>query len=420
MIDIKYLREHLDEVRANCAARRAKVDLDAILKVDTEYNVLLQEVEKIRAERNEIANQSKGGKPSEELVEKGKKLKEQLAAKEVLLKELEVNRGLLLHTIPNLTHESVPDGDGDGDNKIIRQIGEPAKLADPLDHVALSAKHELMDFERGAKVTGAKFYFLKNKLAILEQAVLRYGMDFMIREGYEFITTPDLAKEEVLIGKGFQPRGPEKQVYFVEDSDLALVGTAEIPMLGYHMDESFEAEILPKKYVAFSHCFRTESGSYGRESYGLYRVHQFSKVEMFAFVMPDQSEAIHLEFLAMEEKFWQSLGIPYQVVDCASGDLGASDYRRYDIEAWMWGRNDGKGGYGEVTSASNCIDYQARGMNIKYKDKEGNKGFVHTLNGTVVAAPRALISILENYQQEDGSIKIPEVLVPYCGFDSIG
>ncbi|MDF1496952.1 MAG: serine--tRNA ligase [Patescibacteria group bacterium] len=420
MIDIKYLREHTEDVRANCVARRAKVDLDAILKVDTDYNVLLQEVEKIRADRNEIANQSKGGKPSEEMVEKGKKLKEELAAKEELLKDLEVKRALLLHAIPNLTHEAVPDGDGDEDNKVIRKIGEPAKLSEPLDHVALAAKHDLMDFERGAKVAGAKFYFLKNKLAILEQAVLRYGMDFMMREGYEFITTPDVAKEEVLIGKGFQPRGPEKQVYFIEDSDLALVGTAEIPMLGYHMNEVFEAELLPKKYVAFSHCFRTESGSYGRESYGLYRVHQFSKVEMFAFAKPEQSEAIHLEFLAMEEKFWQSLGIPYQVVDCASGDLGASDYRRYDIEAWMWGRNEGKGGYGEVTSASNCIDYQARGMNIKYKDKEGNKGLVHTLNGTVVAAPRALISILENYQQINGTIKIPDVLVPYCGFSEIG
>ncbi len=420
MIDVKFLREHIDDVRANCVARRAKVDLDAILKVDTEYNALLQEVEKIRAERNEIANQSKGGKPAEELVLQGKKLKDELVLKEELLKELEVNRGLLLHAIPNLTHGAVPDGAGDEDNKVLRQVGEPAKIANPLDHVELAAKHDLMDFERGAKVAGAKFYFLKNKLAILEQAVLRYGIDFMIREGYEFITTPDVAKEEVLIGKGFQPRGPEKQVYFIEDSDLALVGTAEIPMLGYHMNEIFEAEVLPKKYVAFSHCFRTESGSYGRESYGLYRVHQFSKVEMFAFAMPEQSEAIHLEFLAMEEKFWQSLGIPYQVVDCASGDLGASDYRRYDIEAWMWGRNEGKGGYGEVTSTSNCIDYQARGMNIKYKDKEGNKGFIHTLNGTVVAAPRALISILENYQQEDGTIKIPDVLIPYCGFDSIG
>jgi seryl-tRNA synthetase len=186
------------------------------------------------------------------------------------------------------------------------------------------------------------------------------------------------------------------------------------------MDEVIPEAEVPKKYVAFSHCFRTEAGAYGRESYGLYRVHQFSKVEMFAFCKPEQSEAIHLEFLRLEEMFWQSIGIPYRVVDCCTGDLGGSDYRRYDIEAWMWGKNEGKGGWGEVTSTSNCIDYQARGLQIKYLTKDGQREYVHTLNGTVVATPRALLSILENYQQEDGSILIPKVLIPYCGFDKIG
>jgi len=254
----------------------------------------------------------------------------------------------------------------------------------------------------------------------LDWAILRYAIDFMTREGYEFVATPDLAKEEVLVAKGFMPRGPEKQVYYLEGENLALVGTSEIPMLGFHMGETLKAQDLPKKYVAFSHCFRTEAGAYGRESYGFYRVHQFNKVEMFAFTAPEQSEAVHAEFLAHEERFWQSLGIPYRVVDCCTGDLGGSDYRRFDIEAWMWGKGNGTGGWGEVTSTSNCIDYQARGLDIKYETGEGERGFAHTLNGTVVATPRALIAALENWQQPDGRIRIPDILIPYCGFEYIG
>jgi seryl-tRNA synthetase len=418
MIDIKYLRENTADVKENCLARRSDVDVDELVRVDQEYTNLLQEVESLRSERNILAG--RGNAPDEAVIAKGKELKLVIAEKEERLKKLASEKDDLLHRIPNLTHKEAPHGESDEDNAVVKTVGEIAKLVNPLNHVELAEKHDLIDFERGAKVSGAKFYFLKNKLAVLEQALIRYGVDVAMREGFEFITTPDLAKEEVLLGKGFLPRGPEKNIYYVDGTDLALVGTAEITMLGYHMNETLTAEELPKKYVAFSHCFRTESGSYGRESYGLYRVHQFSKVEMFAFALPEQSEAIHAEFLSLEERFWQSLGIPYQVVDCVTGDLGASDYRRYDIEAWMWGRNEGKGAYGEVTSTSNCIDYQARGLNIRYKDKEGNKGLVHTLNGTVVATPRAMIAILENWQQPDGTVKIPDVLVPYCGFDSIG
>ncbi len=418
MIDIKYLRENPEVVKNNCKIRRANVDIDALLDLDRDYTNLLQEIEVLRSERNRLANQ--GSSPSEEVVLKGKELKNVISEKEEELKSIIKERDDLLRKIPNLTHKDAPLGDGDEDNVVIKKVGEIVGVEKPLNHLELSEKHDLIDFERGAKTTGAKFYFLKNKLAILEQALIRYGVDFAVREGFEFIATPDLAKEEILLGKGFLPRGPEKNVYYIDGTDLALIGTSEITVLGYRMNEILTADELPKKYVAFSHCFRTESGSYGRESYGLYRVHQFSKVEMFAFTLPEQSEAIHAEFLSLEERFWQSLGIPYRVVDCATGDLGASDYRRYDIEAWMWGRNEGKGEYGEVTSTSNCIDYQARGLNIKYKDNEGNKGLVHTLNGTVVATPRAMIAILENWQQTDGTIKIPDVLISYCGFDSIG
>ncbi len=421
MLDPKYIREHAEEIKQNNTSRRAEIDLDIWITLDTKRLNLLRAMENLRAKRNVVAEKmaSASSEDRPPLMDEGRQLKDMVTEAEVSLTSVEAEWKADLLAIPNLTHPDVPHGAGDENNVVLREVGTPISLRNPKDHLALAKQYNLIDFERAAKITGTKFYFLKGKLAILEQALIRYGIEHMVREGYEMLTTPDLAREAVLIGKGFLPRGPETQVYYIDGQDLALIGTSEIPVLGYHMDEILKEEELPKKYVAFSHCFRTESGSYGRESYGLYRVHQFSKVEMFAFVLPEQSEALHLEFLRIEEAFWKNLKIPYRVVDCCTGDLGGSDYRRYDIEAWMWGKNNGKGGYGEVTSCSNCIDYQARGLNIRYASKEGKKGHLHTLNGTVVATPRAMITVLENGQQDDGSIKIPEILVPYCGFDRI-
>ncbi|MFH2232493.1 MAG: serine--tRNA ligase [Patescibacteria group bacterium] len=423
MLDPKYIRENVNDVKKNVKARKSDADVDAFLRVDKERSKIMREIEDMRADRNVVAKDMGSAKTKSEkdkLIKKGKKLKDETAAKEAKLKEMEGEWKTLLQKFPNLTHSKVPKGDSDADNVEIKKFGKVKKMKDALDHVELAKKHDLIDFERAAKTTGAKFYFLKNKLAILEQALMRYSIDFAIREGFEFLKTPDLSKEEVLVGKGYLPRGPEKQVYFVEGEDLALIGTSEITVLGYHMNEMLSSEEMPKKYVAFSHCFRTEAGAYGRESYGLYRVHQFDKVEMFVFTLPDQSEAVHKEFLRLQQEFWKSLEVPFRAVDCCTGDLGGSDYRRYDLEAWMPGRENGKGGWGEVTSTSNCLDYQSRGLNIKFKSKEGDKGLAHTLNGTVAASPRALIPILENHQQADGSIKIPKVLVSYCGFDKIG
>ncbi len=443
MLDPKYIREHAKEVKKNCTHRQAVVDVDAWLELDRRRSQFMTETESFRAKRNVIAEQMKFADADDRppLIVAGKKIKEDLSIVEASLTAVEAAWKSELLKFPNRTHPDAPIGTDDSENVEIRTLGKVKKLQQPLDHVVLAEKHDLIDFARGAKVAGAKFYFLKGKLAILEQALIRYGIDFAMREGFELLTTPDLAKEEVLVAKGFLPRGPEKQVYYVEGEDLALVGTSEIPVLGYHMDETLIAEQLPKKYVAFSHCFRTEAGAYGRESYGLYRVHQFAKVEMFAFSRPEQSNAIHAEFVRLEEAFWKSLEIPFRVVDCCTGDLGGSDYRRFDLEAWMWGkgkvtgykgqvtrdrlqgtgyRGQGTGNWGEVTSASDCWDYQARGLGIRYRSKDGEKGFVHTLNGTVVATPRALIAILENHQNEDGSISIPKVLVPYCGFERIG
>jgi len=420
MIDVKYIREHVEEVRENIRKRRAKVDLDAFLKLEDDRLRILQTIESTRQERNEVTGKIKrGGEDTVALIAQGKGLKEKLQILEADYDEVKSKWEAMLHGIPNLTHPDVPEGESDKDNVELKVVGEvPSFDFEAKDHMALAAPRGLVDFERGAKVTGSKFYFLKNQLAILEQSMLRYAIDFAMGEGFEFVKTPDLAKEEILVAKGFMPRGPEDQVYFVEGQDMALIGTSEITVLGYHSGEVLPAENLPKKYCAFSHCFRTEAGSYGKESAGLYRVHQFSKVEMFGFSRPDQSEAMHTELLRVQEAFWSSLGIPYRVVDCVTGDLGGSDYRRFDIEAWIPTRGE-NGDWGEVTSTSNCLDYQARGLNIKYLSKENERGLVHTLNGTVVATPRALIPIMENFQQADGSIMIPEVLRKYTGFDRI-
>ncbi len=281
---------------------------------------------------------------------------------------------------------------------------------------------DLCDMEAGASVAGQKFYFLKNEAVLLELALVQYAMTTLVKKGWTPIITPDLAKVDVLEGIGFQPRDPDantRQVYVVQDMDLCLVGTAEITLGGMHRDQVLDVAKLPLRYVGLSHCFRTEAGAAGRDTRGLFRVHQFTKVEMFAYTTPQQSEAMHLEILAIEEEIFQGLGLPYHVLDTCSGDLGGPAYRKYDLEAWMPGR--GKGGeYGEVTSTSNCTDFQARRLGIRYRGKgfKGNR-FVHTLNGTAVACTRALVAILENYQQADGSVTVPEVLRPWVGKDRI-
>lgn len=421
MLDPKFIRENTATVKKNCANKRMKVDVDGWIKLDEKRLDALQAVEKLRAERNVVAEQMKSASKDDRpgLIEQGKALKDALVAAESSLESVEGEWKSILLQIPNMTHADAPVGESDADNEELRKVGNVRKLTEPLDHVALAEKHDLLDFTRAAKVTGAKFYYLKGKLVLLEQALTRFALDYLVREGFLPMTTPDLAKDEVIVGAGFSPRGPEAQIYSVENSDVSLIGTAEITLGGYHMDELLPLASMPIKYAGLSHCYRTEAGSYGRESYGLYRVHQFSKVEMFVFCTPDQSEALHLELLRHEENIFKALEIPFRVVEICTGDLGGPAYRKYDLEAWMWGRNEGQGDWGEITSASNCTDYQARRLNIRVKSEEGNV-YAHTLNGTAISLARALIAILENHQQEDGSIKIPDALVPYCGFDRIG
>jgi seryl-tRNA synthetase len=407
MLDIKYIRENLDEIKENNLKRGVKVDLEKLLVLDEKKREIIGKAEKLRAERNKNSK----GKPSEEDITRLRKVGDEIFGLESELEKTDKDFNFLLSQVPNLTHPDVPVG-GEESFKVLEMIGEPPILDfKPKEHEAIFNDLDLIDFERGAKVTGAKFYFVKNGLVRLNQALINYGMDVVSKHGYVLMETPDLAKNEVIEGIGFKPRGPESQVYPVENTDLSLIATAEITVGGYHADEVLNLSKGPKKYVALSHCFRTEAGTYGRESKGLYRVHQFTKLEMFVFCLPQDSEKMHEELLSIEKEIADGLEIPYRVIDVASGDLGAPAYRKYDIEAWMVMKND----YGEITSTSNCTDYQSRRLNIRYKKENGETDFVHTLNGTAVVTSRFPVAIAENCQTKNGTVKIPKALQNYMG-----
>lgn len=422
MIDIQSLRANPEAIRENLRRRQVEVDLDRLLALDERRSRLIQELDNIRKDRNQVADQVSKASPADRpgLIARGKELKETIAAREPELEAVEQEWKALLSLIPNHTHPAAPTGASDEENVEIKVSSEKQELGfTPKSHTDLAKDLDLIDFDRGAKVTGAKFYFLKGKLVLLEQALIQWVLKELVAEDFTPIETPDLAKEEVMAGTGFNPRGSEDQIYTINGTDLSLVATAEIPVGGYFKDEILDAKDLPLRFVALSHCFRKEAGAYGKESYGLYRVHQFTKVEMFIFSTPEQSEGLHEELRRLEERIFSKLGLRYRVVDICTGDLGGPAYRKYDLESWMWGKGQGAGGWGEVTSTSNCTDYQARRLNIRYRKEDGSVELVHTLNGTAVALSRALITIMEQYQQADGSILVPEVLQPFCGFDRI-
>jgi len=317
-----------------------------------------------------------------------------------------------------MAHPDAPVGKEDKDNLEVKRVGEPTAFDfEPKDHVQLGQDLDIIDFDAGTKVSGTKFYYLKNEGVFLELGLVRYALDILARKGFTPFITPDVAKTEILEGIGFNPRGAESNVYSVEGEGSCLVGTAEITLGGYYSDTILPKDRLPLRMAGLSHCFRREAGSSGQFSKGLYRVHQFTKLEMFVYCLPEDSDRLHEELRLIEEEIFAGLGLPFRVVDTCTGDLGAPAYRKWDLEAWMPGRNGGE--WGEVTSTSNCTDYQARRLNIKYKDDDGRNKYVHTLNGTAVAISRALVALLENYQQADGSVMMPAVLVPYVGFEVI-
>lgn len=419
MLDISFLRENPEKVKEGVVKKGYNPELvERVLEIDKKRVELLQKVDELRGERNKISEQrtADGSTSSPQGSEqRGREVKEELKKLEPQLNKIEEEYNLALREIPNLPLEGVPVGASEKENVVRRTVGSPGKSDfTPRDHTELGKLLDVVDFERAAKVSGSDFYFLKNDGVLLELALVRYGLDFLVKRGYVPFLTPDLAHERFYLGTGYLPRGPEAQTYTISDSDLGLIATSEVTLAGLHADESLEKSELPKKYAGYSHCFRVEAGSYGKYSKGLYRVHQFTKVEMFALSTPQEGEAIFEEILANQEAFWKSLEVPYRVVEMCTGDLGAQAARKIDIEAWMPGRDD----WGEVTSSSNTTDYQARNLNIKYREG-GKLEYAHTLNGTLVAVPRAIIAILENYQQKDGSVIIPDVLRPFMGKDKI-
>lgn len=409
MLDIKFIRENAELVKNNCKNRLANVNVDEFLELDKEIRATETFLEELRAKRNAASKT----KPSPEQIEEMKAVGAEIKMKEEELVPMKNKFKEMWMAIPNMTHPEVLISMDENENPVLDIFLELTKFDfEPKDHVQLAEMNDLIDFDRATKVSGAKFYYLKNELALMEFALIQYALATTVKKGFVPFSTPDLAKREVLEGLGFNPRGESTQVYSIENSDLCLVGTAEITMGGYHMDEVLDEKDLPKKYVAVSHCFRTEAGAYSKFSKGIFRVHQFTKIEMFQYVMPDKSEEAHKELLAVEREIFEGLKIPFRVVDHCTADLGGPAIRTYDLEAWMPGKPNKEGGMGdwaEITSTSNCTDYQARGLNIKYKAGD-KKDYVHMLNGTAIAISRALIAILENYQQVDGSVKIPEVL----------
>src|SRR3990172_7785633 len=408
MLDIQFIRENTEKVKKGVADKQFDPSIvDKVLELDGKRRKLIVEVEELRAKRNKVAE--------EKNIEEGKKVKEELKAKEPQLESIEKEFEDILNQVPNIPLPQVPVGKSEKDNIEVRKWGEPKKFDfTAKDHLELGKSLGILDFEAGAKVAGSQFYFWYREGALLELALVQYAMELLGKEGFIPVITPDLAKSRYYLGTGYSPKGNEAQTYEIKDQDLGLIATAEVTLAGKHADEVIPEANLPLKYIGYSHCFRQEAGAYGKYSKGLYRVHQFTKAEMFIYCLPEESDRYHQHILEMEEKIYQDLGLPYRVVEMCTGDLGAMAARKFDIEAWIPTRGE----YGEVTSTSNCTDYQARNLNIKFKGKE-KADYVHMLNGTAIATSRTPLAILENYQQEDGSVVVPEVLRKWIGKDVI-
>ncbi|TAH31743.1 serine--tRNA ligase [Candidatus Saccharibacteria bacterium] len=411
MLDIRFIRDNMTQVQNSTRAKGYDVDIQKLLKLDDDRRELQQQVDELRTRRNENAAKMKGsnGKPDQTVIDEGKQIKMLLAEREEYLKNAEAEYNALLTQVPNITFDDVPEG-GEEDSVEIKAWGE--KKTGGRDHLDYATERDWVDFERGAKVAGAKFYYLKGELALLENAITQYALDFVTKRGFTFMTVPHMVNARTAEGTGFAPRTQDQgDQYFIEGEDLSLIGTAEASLTGYHADEILDEDKLPLLYAGLSPCYRKEAGTYGKHTRGLFRVHQFNKLEMYAFTLPEQSVDMHERILALEEELWQSIGIPYHVINIAAGDLGAPAAKKYDIE--YWSPVDEK--YRELTSCSNCTDFQARNLNIRVRRKDGSVETVHRLNGTAVSLARSLITVIENFQNEEGTLTVPEVLRPYMG-----
>lgn len=407
MLDIQYIRDNADAVKKAATDKGFDASvIDQTIEVDAERRKLIQEVEGIRAQKNKLDRTE---------VELGRKLKQDLKVIEEKLDSTTKVFTELMLKIPNPSAKDVVVGTED-DNQVVRQVGKPKTFSFPVrDHLDLGMLTHTIDITSGTKIAQSGFYYIKGSGTFLEFALVQFAMNKLAQKGFIPVITPNVANERSVIGCGFQARSDkERQIYHVDGEDLDLIGTAEITLVGQHADTAFNATDLPKKYVGYSYCYRYERGSYGKDVRGILRVHEFRKIEMVVFCLPEESDAIHEQLREIEEEIWQELEIPYQVIKMATGDLGNAATRKYDLEAWMPSQNK----YREVTSTSNTTDFQARRLGIKVK-RNGQTEYLHTLNGTVFALGRAMIAIYENYQNEDGSITIPKVLQKWTGTDTI-
>jgi seryl-tRNA synthetase len=409
MLDIRFVRENAELVAEKSKQKGYEVDIKKLLALDENRRKLLEEIQRLRSERNELAEKTKAGKPKPHDVEQGKKLKRSLAEIEKQLSPVYEQYNKLLREIPNITPDDTPLG-GERDNVEIKKWGKAEKPAyNVKDHLTWAEERGLVDFERGAKVAGNKFYYLSGPLVNLELAIINLGLELAQKHGFTPMLMPHMVNTRILEGAGFSAKGDEKQIYKIDGEDLNLIATAEIPLTGYHADEILEAKDLPHQYAGLSPSYRVESGAYGKHNRGLFRTHQFEKLELYVYCRPEDSEDWHRKMVALEEEFCQMLEIPYRIVRIAAGDLGAPAYKKFDIEYF----SPVDGSYRELMSCSNVTDYQARRLIIRYKTKNGESSYVHTLNGTLAAMSRIPIVIIENFQDKEGKVSLPKALHPY-------
>lgn len=419
MLDIKFIRKNPDIVKNACDKKNVTCDIDRLLEVDQKRIKVQQDLEGISAEKNKASKaipQAKDALERDKIIGAMKTLDERVLDLEKSFKEYEQEFDSLMLLVPNIPLDSVPVGKDDSQNVVLRNVGQIPEFAfKPKSYLEIGAKNNLIDIERASKISGSRFGIIKGDAALLEFALLQYAMDTLVKEGFTPVIPPVMIKREMARGTGYFEQTDEKEAYRLQDDDMFLVGTSEQSLITMHSDETFQEGELPKLYAGFSTCFRRESGSYGKDTKGILRVHQFDKVEMVIFCKPEDSDKYRQLLLDMEEKLMQGLKLPYHVINICTGDLGRPAAAKYDIETWVPSENK----YRETHSTSTCTDFQARRLNIRFRDKDGVH-FVHTLNGTAFALGRMIIAILENNQQKDGSVLVPEVLQKYIGKDYIG
>ncbi len=414
MLDINFIRNNPDKVKQACKNKNVQISVELVLDLDKEKRQLLTEIENLKAEQNKI---SRGGKDNKVLISQAKEIKEKIKSLEPDLERVDLEFKDLLLQLPNIPFEDAPVGKDDSENVIVRQVGKkPIYLGfKPKDYMELGEKLDVIDTERAGKVAGSRFGYLKGSLPLLEFALIKLVMDTVIKEGFIPVIPPVMLKNQMARGTGYFEAADEKEAYYLPQDDMYLAGTSEQSLVSMHANEILELKNLPKRYVGFSTCFRREAGSYGKDTRGILRVHQFDKLEMVIFSKPEDSKEEHKLLLSIEEKLMKALKLPYRVINICTGDLGRPAAKKYDIETWL----PSEGKYRETHSCSNCTDFQARRLNIRCKDGKNKINFVHTLNGTAFAIGRILIMIMENYQQRDGSIKVPKVLQKYAGIKKI-